>query len=180
MKLFIAAFIVLVLLNHQGKAQDSLPEKQLLFRTTVKDKQAQITKGYLYAISDSLVLVTQQKQVLRFYPNTTNMEKAFNIRDIEYVKIHRKGALGRSVLIGTVSGALIGAITGFAGGDDPKGELFATTASEKAVGGAFAGGVLGALTGLIIGFAAHKTFTIHGKKERFEQMRSRMMSKVSL
>jgi hypothetical protein len=126
------------------------------------------------------VLISQERQVLRFYLNHTGMEKKINLPDIEYVKIHRKGSFGRSVLIGTAIGVFVGAITGYAGGDDPKDSWFATTAGEKAIGGALGGGFLGALTGMIIGFAAHKTFIIHGKKDKFDKMRDRMMTRVSL
>jgi uncharacterized membrane protein len=81
-------------------------------------------------------------------------------------------------LEGLLIGGVIGALIGFAGGDDSKETFFAMTAGEKALGAGLLGGTAGAITGLIIGLAAHKTFIIRGKKENYERMRKKMMQKL--
>ena len=74
----------------------------------------------------------------------------------------------------------IGAVIGYAGGDDPKDQFLSYTAGEKAVGLGIFGGAVGGVTGLIIGLCAHKTFQIHGKKENYEKMRKKMMAKLGI
>lgn len=39
---------------------------------------------------------------------------------------------------------------------------------------------VGAIVGLIVGAAAHKTFYIRGKREKYEKMRARMIAKLGL
>lgn len=84
----------------------------------------------------------------------------------------------RSVLIGLCIGAATGAIIGYASGDDPSDQWFALTAREKAEAVGVFGGFVGALTGLIIGVAAHRTFVIKGKKEKFDHMSRRLAARI--
>jgi len=55
---------------------------------------------------------------------------------------------------------------------------FAMTAAQKAVmGGALLGGT-GAIVGTIIGAVAHKTFVIHGKRQKFHDLQGELMMKL--
>ncbi|HXB43209.1 MAG TPA: hypothetical protein VNV85_04100, partial [Puia sp.] len=101
-------------------------------------------------------------------------------KDLEKVRIAKKGIVGQSTLIGAVTGIVIGAILGFAQGDDPQSYWFRTTAGEKAFAGGVFFGAVGSLTGLIIGMVSHKTFVIHGKRENYEKMREKMRMKLGL
>ena len=159
-------------------AQDSLPQKHIVRIAQIKTLNAHISIGYLYAITDSALLLSSQKEPLRFYDNSSKGIQLFGYKDLEKVEIHRKGQLWRSPLTGLLIGMSIGAILGFASGDDPKDQFFSYTAGEKAFGLGVFGGAVGTITGLIIGVAAHKTFHIHGKKENYERMRKKMMAKL--
>ena len=66
------------------------------------------------------------------------------------IKIRRKGKVGRGVWIGAVSGMVVGALAGFADGDDPEDQWFRSTASEKALGLGLTGAVIGTGVGPLI------------------------------
>ncbi|MBS1948611.1 MAG: hypothetical protein JST47_12670 [Bacteroidetes bacterium] len=160
-------------------AQDSIPEKKTFFRAKVFTLNAESHSGYLYAISDSALFLSNSKQPLCFYGAFKGSSLKFDYSDIEALKLHKKGKIWKPVVVGAVTGMVIGAVIGFAGGDDPKGSLFYTSAGDKALFAGTALGLAGGVTGLIIGLAANKTFVLKGKKERYNQMRNALMTKLS-
>jgi len=50
-------------------AQDSLPQKPVFRIAKIKTLNAQTSTGYLYAIADSALLLSIQKEPIRFYDN---------------------------------------------------------------------------------------------------------------
>jgi hypothetical protein len=128
-------------------------------------------------MTDSALLISRQKEPLRWYDTANKGMQRFWYKDLGKVEIYKKGKVGRSVLTGFAIGAFVGAVIGYASGDD-TGTFFAFTAGEKAFGLGVGVGGLGALTGLIIGLAARKNFVIRGKKEKYERMRTKMMKLV--
>jgi len=161
-------------------AQDSLSQKPVFRIAKIKTLNAQTSTGYLYAITDSALLLSIQKEPIRFYDNSNTGIQSFQYKDLEKAEIYKKGQLWRSPLTGLLIGMTIGAVIGYAGGDDPKDQFLSYTAGEKAVGLGIFGGAVGGVTGLIIGLCAHKTFQIHGKKENYEKMRKKMMAKLGI
>jgi len=161
-------------------AQDSLPQKQTILSAKITTLSGHIRTGYFYAMTDSALLISTQKQPLRWYDTVNKGMYRFDYKDLAKAEIYKKGQVGRSVLTGLLIGGAAGALIGFASGDDSKDEFLAFTAGEKALGLGIFGGGLGALTGLIVGLAAHKTFVIHGKKENYERMRKKMIKKLRL
>jgi hypothetical protein len=161
-------------------AQDSLSQKQNILSAKITTLIGHISKGYFYAMTDSALLISTQKQPLRWYDTANKGMYRFEYKDLAKAEIYKKGKVGRSVLTGLLIGAGVGAVIGFASGDDSKDQWFALTAGEKAFGLGVFGGGLGAITGLIVGLAAHKTFVIRGKKENYERMRKKMIKKLRL
>ncbi|HVM88111.1 MAG TPA: hypothetical protein VMT76_07965 [Puia sp.] len=180
MKPLLSAFACFLLIAHHISAQDSLPEKKGFFKTKVLTLNAISHSGYLYGIGDSILFLSDGKQPLCFYGSFKNSNLKLDYSDIESLRLYRKGKIWRSTVIGAATGIIIGAVIGFAGGDDPQGSLFHTTAEEKALAGGTAVGLLGGITGLIIGLVSHKTFVLHGKKEKYNKMRNTMMTKLGL
>jgi hypothetical protein len=96
-------------------------------------------EGVLYQLNDSSILVSNSLKRKDY--STDNFTVAnLNIAGIETIKIRRRGAFGKGVLIGTVSGMVIGSALG--SGDDYSGALLA-------VGLTMAGTVIGAGVGSI-------------------------------
>jgi len=111
-------------------------------------------KGILYeANEDGLLLMdTKLKDTIAF----------LDCRNIEQFKVRKKGNVGKGAGIGALGGATIGAIIGFADGDDDPG-ILSMTAEEKALGGGIALAIPGAGIGALIGTGSKKYF-IHGAK----------------
>ena len=131
------------------------------YKVVLQTKEGKTINGNLQQINSSAILMNM---------NTYNFE------NINTVKIYRKGSVGRGLLIGFLSGAVIGIATGLISGDDDPNQWFSMTAGEKAFGGAVIFGAAGSAAGAIIGLI-HKQFTINGKKERYQQMRGSMARK---
>ena len=85
-------------------------------------------------------------------------------------------------------------VAGFASGDDPVynepvydpfsaivvsiNNAFAMTAGEKALWGGIGLGASGAIVGTVVGALAKKKFIIGGKKEKFQDLQSKIMMKL--
>jgi hypothetical protein len=166
-------FCLLASLAGNTLAQDSTAPRPLHAR--VWTIHHQISEGYLYDIRDSSLLLSWEKHLPRFHDTTRSGGlRSFAYRDIDVVSTYRRKTLWSSMGIGFAVGAAAGAIAGFASGDDPNDQWFALTAGEKAIGVGALGGIAGTITGLIIGVAGHKTFYIHGKKEKFDRMSKKL------
>jgi hypothetical protein len=162
-------------------AQDSLTYRPHYLNVRIQAVHGMITDGYLYAISDSALIVSKARRRPNPYDTTAREGmKAFGYQQLQFVTVHNAGGTGRSVLIGLAIGAATGAIAGFASGDDPKDQIIALTASEKALAVGIFGGTIGAITGLIIGVASHHTFVIRGRKERLNEMSRRLASRMGI
>ncbi len=131
------------------------------YKVVLQTKEGKVINGNLKQINSSAIL--------------TNMD-TYNLENINTVKIYKKGSVGRGLLIGFLSGAVIGIATGLISGDDPPNQWFSMSAGEKAFGGALIFGSMGAATGAVIGLI-HKKFTINGNKEKYQQMRGSMARK---
>jgi len=162
-------------------AQDSLTYRPHYLNVRIQASHGGITDGYLYAVSDSALIVSKDRRRPNLYDTTAyERMKTFGYQQLQYVTVHNAGGTGRSVLIGLAIGATTGAIAGFLSGDDPKDQIFALSASEKALAVGFFGGTIGALTGLIIGVASHHTFVIRGRKDRLNDMSRRLASRMGM
>lgn len=154
------------------------------FKVTILDQQAQRHQGYLQNINDStLSLATAPYS----YGETVNGRR-IPYPDIASMTIKRKGSATRGIIIGALSGFLMGIIIGYASGDDPRvpasedffgfSNMFRLSAEQKAIGGgillAGAGGVVGGVTGALI----KKKFIINGRKENFEEMRMQTIESI--
>ncbi len=153
------------------QAQDSMAYRPAPLNTRLITAKGQINDGYLYAISDTALLLSAERRRPNIHDTVAHEGmRSFAYQDLKFVTIHKRGGTGRAVLIGCLVGAITGAVSGYASGDDPSNQFFSFTATDKArILGAF-GGFVGAVTGLIVGVAAHRSFVINGKKERFDRM----------
>ena len=98
--------------------------------------------GRLFAVNtDSLTLQIEKEKAPRVLPRAQITALA--------VSAGRRSR-GRGALLGGCVGVVVGAVVGYAGGDDPNVNEGGLTASENAVEGAGIFGAIGALIGLAV------------------------------
>jgi hypothetical protein len=161
-----------------GHAQDSL-KKEKIFKAVINPSTTHMT-GFLANIADSSVYLSSTPALLQFRMVNTNLEK-FDYRKIDEIKIHRKGSVGKGVLIGSIAGMITGAIISAATYKEPvPGEwntLFQFSKGETIFAGALFGAMVGAGTGAIIGAVSSRTYLINGNWENLEEMKMNLKYK---
>lgn len=195
MKPLIAFIVCALLLNYFAAAQDSLPEKHFVFRARVKTYDGQVKAGYLQAVTDSIISLSDKKSLLRFYMADEHAASNFNVTSLDQVQLQRKGSVGRGIWGGALIGFATGFIAGLVQGDDANRTveipnifgggyttyvIKGTTASQKGMMLGTAGILGGTIIGAIIGAVSHNKFIIHGKKENYDKMRNKMITRLGL
>ena len=155
-KVPVIVLIVLCCLNSLN-AQDTI-QMIKIYRTWVSlNREPFKIKGVLYEIKDSSILVSSSVVIQDYSTNRFKIVK-LNINNIETIKTRRKNSIGKGVLIGAVSGFVVGGLIGLIDGDDPPCPTdswfcMRFTAEEKALMAgvplAVGGAVIGALIGSI-------------------------------
>lgn len=122
-----------------------------------------VAKGVLYQLGDSSIFLSSSP----FQSSPTSKFNEINIHDIKMVKFRRKGRVGNKILIGAVSGFVVGGIIGLASGDDENcficyspGEKALMLGTLLAIPGGLVGGIVGSLKVKI---------PINGNKETYGQ-----------
>ena len=132
----------------------------------IKPYQARVTlineskvKGILFtANEDGLVLMET---------NLVDTVAFVDSKDIEMLKVRKKGSIGKGAWIGALSGAALGAIIGFADGVDPPDcWMMCATAGEKALIGGLSLAIPGAGVGVLVG-SGSKKFKVAGEKGNY-------------
>jgi len=154
----------------------------------IKAMDGSTQKGWLLQAADDTVYLLAAKhkpiQVGGLYkPDKSAIQFSKPVPQISIIRTHKKNAVLKGTLIGLASGAVIGAIAGYASGDDPVqpytgdfadvfiavGNAFAMTAEEKAATSAVGLGLAGAGIGAIIGAVAKKKFIIGGNRQTYKE-----------
>ena len=182
MKRILLLLLVLTEFAKFANAQDSILTREVIFKATLKDTANNVTNGYLYLISDSSVSLTMEIRSLRFSNKGLTEGKVFPFTNIKKLRLQRKGSAGSGALIGSIIGGL-----GFGIAEAAAASSYSSNGSnivnispgEAFAGGLLVGGGVGALIGACVGALSHKTFMIHGKKERFDEMRKKMITRLA-
>jgi hypothetical protein len=107
---------------------------------TLKDNSSKI-KGYLSEVGDSMIIIS----------NFSNNERqVILLKNVKAIKFRKNGTIGRGILLGALTGAAIGVVTGFAAGDDKDCGFLTNlcfTAKQKARGR----GILFTIPGALLG-----------------------------
>jgi hypothetical protein len=185
------SFIIILLINLSIclNAQDTI-RKVKIYRTWVSkmDKTTK-TKGVLYEVKDSSILVTNSlipEDYLsnNFYTINIHIIEAIelHINNIETIKVRRKNSVGKGILIGLFSGFAAGALMGIVDGDDPysrsssgvfMGDLFQFTAEEKIILLGTPLAIIGAGIGAWIG-SAKVIIPINGNIKVYKRNRKKL------
>ena len=174
-------------------------KKHLLSYASVKLTNGLITKGWLYQVNDSQLVVlhakkSRLKKLTEADYNPYHHTSIMAVEQIKSMNVQRKNPGLRGALFGIGFGVITGVIAGYAEGDDPVMEYtssdpfsglfvalnnaFAMTAGEKAASYGAAFGVLGGVMGGVIGSLAKKKFTIGGRKEKFHDLQAELMRRL--
>lgn len=143
--------------------------------------EGEIHKGYLSHLNDSTFYISVVP-VLFGAPDQRNKNR-FSYPAIAQVILKRKGNVGKGILLGTLSGAAIGAIIGLVTYQEPDcgpGTWFCLDFGPgfSALGGGIIGAFGGGLIGGIAGASAKKTFSIGGKKEKYDAMKMSVLERA--
>ena len=173
MKQFLV-FTALVLVAMVSAAQEERTPRKVTLKLTLKDSIQRVEYGYLAALADSgIVMVKSPVSFDHAIRNSNN--NVIPYQNLNEVTIKRKGSVGKGILIGTISGMLVGAIVGYASykpvNCDNAFICLDFGPGYDAAAGATIGSVLGASLGGILGAVAKTRFVIGGKKEKFHLMK---------
>ena len=120
-------------------------------------------KGVLTLVTDTtIVLIPLRKK------ETPKLDikdaVVIRTRDVKYVSIKRKASVGRGILIGLSTGAVVGLVVGLAseGEDSCDGGYCVEVEGAATAGGAILGVMAGSVVGAIIGLIP-RTFKINGQ-----------------
>jgi hypothetical protein len=166
---------------------------------TVQTINGTKTKGWFYKMNDESLYLLPVKQNRKYLQTSeftgTDINSgsiAIQASQVKSIALMKRNAGLKGALIGLGVGVATGAIIGFVSGDDPVtpytgtvadlfigiGNAFAMTAGEKAAAGALGLGVMGGITGFILGKVAKKKFIIGGQKDTYRDMQGELMKRL--
>jgi hypothetical protein len=125
--------------------------------------------GVLTLVSDTtIVLIPLRKQGTPILDGKDTL--VIRTRDVKHVGIKRKASVGRGILIGLSTGAVVGLVVGLAseGEDSCDGGYCVELEGGATAGGAILGAMTGSIVGGIIGLIP-RTFKINGHPLSQEQ-----------
>jgi hypothetical protein len=177
MKFFFLFYSILLLATQFSFSQSPVSRK-ITYKISVTDSSLRPAKGYLFNITDSSLKVGFWPVVFGDPKADKEKYKEINFQHISEISLKRNHGAGRGAWKGAVIGLVTGVIAGFVEGDDPPEDWFGMTASEKALTYSGMGAGLGAGIGALIGALAKKRFIIGGRKEKFDEMKANVLTKV--
>ena len=177
MKLNSLVFAILLMTAESSIAQERHQVRKLSFKISVSDSIGQI-RGYLYSISDTSLNISSWPIRFRDVRAMPKDFKEVGYTQISQITLKRSHGAGRGAWQGALAGAFAGAIAGFVQGDDPDEYWFRFTATDKAILFGGMGAIVGTGIGALIGGLAKKTFTIGGRKERFDEMQMNILNRA--
>lgn len=168
MKNIVLSILILFFVAPELYSQDRT-EKRKAYKIWVKKMDGSKVNGYLYSTTEQGINISTSSSAEDL---SLILIEAENIREI---RLRRKGSVGRGLGIGFLGGALIGAIIGFADGDnDDKCSPFfggqicteGKKSGEKATELAVGLGIFGAGVGAVVG-TGKKKFLIDGNTDTY-------------
>jgi hypothetical protein len=174
----ITFLVALVLLAGNIYSQQERKPRRMTLKLTVMDSLQRVDYGYLAAMADSGIVMLKSPVV--FDQELSNSSSnLIPYQNISQVTIKRKGSVGRGILIGSLSGMFVGGVIGYISYKPVNCEgailCFDFGPGTDAAAGASVGTLAGAAIGAIVGSLAKKTWTIGGKKNQFNAMKTNVL-----
>ena len=144
---------------------DMEPNKYRVWVTLI-EKPFEV-QGTLDELNDTTMVVSNYKTFEEFIINN-NPTIELRINNIDLIEARKKNRLTKGVVLGAVSGFVVGGIIGLARGSD---EDF--TAGEKAMRGGVTLAIPGALIGLLVG-SIKVSFPIEGSIINYNNQRKKL------
>jgi hypothetical protein len=160
------------------QAQDSIHVHHT-YHAKITLLSAEEVKGYLTGISDSALFISSLPRALHSMAMSDNYTEKFDYRNIGELRIQPKGTMGKSILIGAVTGLVAGLIIGAVSYTPPQNEaeyLFnpPKAAVIAAAGLAFTG--IGIGVGALIG-SHHDKYLINGEWKNLQEIKQEYQNK---
>lgn len=150
--------------------KDSLPPTGKTYKLVLHSSNGN-TGDYFVRGADDSALYVSTTPILLGAPASAG-ESRVPYTNIRSVFVARKGQAGRNALVFGIVGLGLGAIVGFANGDDAPGGWFRITAGEKALAGGISGGLVGTVIGLVAGALSGRQFMIESQHTNFLRLKS--------
>ena len=180
MKQFFYIFIAFNLICQALPAQDLIQKKYIAYNTTITDVLGKSHKGFIATIDDTAIFISKTKFALTFENLDLSGLEKFGYARIAKVDLKSRASVTKGVLIGGISGILVGAIVGYSSvkrtGPNNLENLFepVVTPLQGSLIGAAIGAGFGSLVGAILGHSK-KVFKIKGKKDNLFEMKETMI-----
>lgn len=154
-------FLLLILIFSISFTYGQEQEKLKTYKVMVKKMDGTRVRGYFIKADNNGITVDVSK---RFEEDGLVVITA---ADIAKIKLRRKGSVTRGALMGLAAGGALGAITGYADGDDTGGFFSLSKETKAAVLGTFFG-LCGTVIGAVIG-TSRKKFYIYGSNDTYRK-----------
>jgi hypothetical protein len=128
---------------------------------------SKVNKVYLNTLEDSSII----------YRNYSNFETSkIMVSNIKQIEFRRKEKIGRSILIGTVSGFALGGIIGLATGADSNTWPYFTTEEQTLIAGTLLA-IPGAIVGAVVGTMKIKV-PISGNQDNYIKQKEKLKTYI--
>lgn len=149
-------------------AQEPVLKKNYFLKATIWETNRTVHHSYVADVTDTALLLTASPVTFRQSLLSPTM---LNYQQVGEIELMRRGNVGRGlwkgIVIGTVSGGVVGAVTYRKCNDC----WFDFGVGANIAAGAILGAAVGAVVGTISGALSRKFFVINGSKDKFDQMK---------
>ncbi len=165
--------------------QEENPSKYKIYKITIHSGVSNPSKGFLGTITDSAVYLSAYPVHLQFGQTGLDDMQKFDYRNIQEIRMQRKAAVGKGVLVGAIVGLVVGVVAALASYQTPQQNnqyisIFEPSQGELLLAGGILGAALGAGTGAIIGAVSGKKFYIDGEWKNLAEMKEYIQYKQRL
>jgi len=172
MKHFILFFCLTTVIIAHCQSQDSTPVHHI-YNAKITLINAAEVKGYLAEISDSALFISSMPRALHStVMSYKNMQK-FDYKNILELRVQRKGVMGKSILIGAVTGLVAGLIIGAITYTPPQNdaeELFNPPKGAVIAAAGLTFAAIGTGVGALIG-SHHDKYLINGEWKNLQEIK---------
>src|SRR6476620_5888422 len=107
----ISTFFAIMLIASAVFGQETRTSKRIVLKVAVRDSIQRVDFGYLAGISDSGIVMVKSPVVFD-HSLTEKTANTICYQNLSELKIHRKGSVGRGILIGGLTGMMVGGVAG--------------------------------------------------------------------